>query len=298
MTAITEQLIDILDLEAIENNLYRGANEARQHHRLFGGQVLAQALAAAYRTVEDRTCHSLHGYFLRPGNSQRPVLYQVEAIRDGRSFTTRSIKAIQNGEAIFSMDVSFQVEEPGLTHQADLLRDYAPPDDLEDDIVVAKRRWGEKMAKWGNRERPFEIRTVPDAGENCAASWIRFRTPIPDEQPKHQLLLAYASDMSLISTAMVPHRKAMSKGHKSQAGGGLQMASLDHVLWFHGDISVNDWLLYTRETPAAAGSRGFTRGAFYTQDGRLVASVMQEGLIRQRPAPPDKSNREASSGTP
>lgn len=276
MTDPAEDLVRILDLERIEDNLFRGQNEERKYSRLFGGQVLAQALAAAYRTIAtDRPCHSLHGYFLRPGDTERPVLYEVEAIRDGRSFTTRSIKAIQNGEAIFSMDVSFQIEEPGLSHQADLIDHLPGPAELEDDYEVGLRKWGKKVM--GNRKRPFEVRSVAKVGSNRGASWLRFRgdtaTTISAE---HQLLLSYASDMSLISTALIPH-KFPKKGRPK-----MQMASLDHALWFHKPFSVGQWLLYLRDTPSAAGARGFTRGEFYTEEGTLVASVMQEGLVRIR----------------
>ena len=276
MTDPAEDLVRILDLERIEDNLFRGQNEERKYSRLFGGQVLAQALAAAYRTIAtDRPCHSLHGYFLRPGDTERPVLYEVEAIRDGRSFTTRSIKAIQNGEAIFSMDVSFQIEESGLSHQADLIDHLPGPAELEDDYEVGLRKWGKKVM--GNRKRPFEVRSVAKVGSNRGASWLRFRgdtaTTISAE---HQLLLSYASDMSLISTALIPH-KFPKKGRPK-----MQMASLDHALWFHKPFSVGQWLLYLRDTPSAAGARGFTRGEFYTEEGTLVASVMQEGLVRIR----------------
>ena len=277
MTELTRQLLDLLNLESIETNVFRGQNEPRQHHRLFGGQVLAQALAAAYRTVhEARSCHSLHGYFLRPGDSTRPVLYSVESIRDGHSFTTRRVKAIQKGEAIFSMDASFQVHESGLHHQIDLEKDWPLPETITDDHVAAVRKWGKQAGKW-MRERPFEVRSVEDGADNAAASWIRFKERLDDAGAMHQLLLSYASDMSLISTAMIPHRRTMKPGK-----GSLQMASLDHALWFHRPFNVSDWLLYTRETPAAAGARGFTRGAFYSRQGELVASVMQEGLIRYR----------------
>lgn len=272
-----EDVIRVLDLERIEDNIFRGQNEIRDYGRLFGGQVLAQALAAAYRTVEaDRPCHSLHGYFLRPGDPSRPVLYEVEPIRDGGSFTTRSIKAIQNGEAIFSMEASFQIEEQGLSHQAELIDHLPGPAALEDDYEVGLRKWGKKVM--GNRKRPFEIRTITKAGPNRGASWLRFRgETITPSGAEHQLLLSYASDMSLISTAMIPHGQSIKKDRSK-----MQVASLDHVLWFHQPFSVGQWLLYLRDTPSAAGARGFTRGEFYTEDGTLIASVMQEGLIRVR----------------
>ena len=273
MRDIAEEITKILDLEAIEDNLFRGENEYRENKRLFVGQVLAQALIAAYQTVDaSRTCHSLHGYFLRPGDTERPVLYQVDPIRNGRSFTTRRIKAIQKGEAIFSMDASFQIAEQGLSHQMDLEHDIPQPDELEDDYEVAKRK--NQKAGWWNRQRPFEIRTVPKMGRQ-GASWLRYRFDTPSTgDPLHQYLLSYASDMSLISTAMIPHRKTIS--------GPMQVASLDHAVWFHRPFSVSDWILYMRDTPAAAGARGFTRGSFYSTDGQLLASVMQEGLIRTR----------------
>jgi len=276
MTDPAEDVVRILDLERIEDNLFRGQNEEQKHGRLFGGQVLAQALAAAYRTITtDRPCHSLHGYFLRPGDPTRPVLYEVEAIRDGRSFTTRSIKAIQNGEAIFSMDASFQIKEPGMSHQADLIDHLPGPAELEDDYEVGLRKWGKKVM--GNRKRPFEVRSVAKVGSNKGASWLRFRGDTATTSgAEHQLLLSYASDMSLISTALIPH-KFPGKGRPK-----LQMASLDHAVWFHKPFSVGQWLLYLRDTPSAAGARGFTRGEFYTEEGTLVASVMQEGLVRIR----------------
>lgn len=269
-------VVRVLDLERIEDNLFRGQNEERKYGRLFGGQVLAQALAAAYRTIAtDRPCHSLHGYFLRPGDTERPVLYEVEAIRDGRSFTTRSIKAIQNGEAIFSMDASFQIKEPGMSHQADLIDQLPGPAELEDDHEVGLRKWGKKVM--GNRQRPFEVRSIAKVDSNRGASWLRFRGDTTTTSgAEHQLLLSYASDMSLISTALIPH-KFPKKGRPK-----MQMASLDHAVWFHKPFSVGQWLLYLRDTPSAAGARGFTRGEFYTEGGTLVASVMQEGLVRIR----------------
>ena len=276
MTDPAKDVVRILDLERIEDNLFRGQNEERKYSRLFGGQVLAQALAAAYRTIAtDRPCHSLHGYFLRPGDTERPVLYEVGAIRDGRSFTTRSIKAIQNGEAIFSMDASFQIKEPGMSHQADLIDHLPGPAALEDDYEAGLRKWGKKAM--ANRKRPFEVRTVAKVGYNKGASWLRFRGDTANmSETEHQLLLSYASDMSLISTAMIPHEFPKDERPK------MQIASLDHAIWFHQSFSVGQWLLYLRDTPSAAGARGFTRGEFYTEEGTLVASVMQEGLVRIR----------------
>ena len=264
----------VLDLEPIEVNLYRGVNEYREYKRLFGGQVLAQALSAAYRTVENqRICHSLHGYFLRPGDTEHPVIYQVDRIRTGRSFTTRRIKAIQKGEAIFSMDVSFQIIEDGLSHQIDLDQVFPRAEELEDDHEVAKRKG--KATHWSHRKRPFEVRTIKTIRGNRGASWIRYRHETSSKgDPQHQLLLSYASDMGLISTAMIPHKVPASET--------MQIASLDHAIWFHRPFSVSEWILFIRETPVAAGARGFTRGTFYSAEGEMLASVMQEGLIRVR----------------
>lgn len=272
------ELLDILALESVETNLFRGQNEDRPFPRLFGGQVLAQALVAATSTTpEDRQCHSLHAYFLRPGDTRVPVVYRVERIRDGKSFTTRRIVAIQNGEAIFSMDASFQVSEPGLAHQVNM-PELPMPEDLEDDIEVARRLPDTQSSFWASRERPFEMRSVypmdkPRPDNNLNPVWIRFRNDITASPRLQRYLLAYASDMGLVSTSMLPHRNAVSRQE-------MQMASLDHAVWYHQEIPSNDWILYLKETTSAAASRGFNRGAFYTRDGVLIASTMQEGLMR------------------
>ena len=270
----SSDLSRILDLESIEVNLYRGVNEYREYRRLFGGQVLAQALSAAYRTVEnERICHSLHGYFLRPGDTEHPVVYQVDRIRTGKSFSTRRIKAIQKGEAIFSMDASFQILEEGLSHQINLDQAFPQAEELEDDHEVAKRKG--KAIHWSHRKRPFEVRTIKRTQTNSGASWIRYRHKTQSKKdPQHQFLLSYASDMGLISTAMIPHKVSDLEN--------MQIASLDHAIWFHRPFSVSEWILFVRETPAAAGARGFTRGTFYSAEGEMLASVMQEGLIRER----------------
>ena len=243
-TSRAENLLLLLQLERIDSTVWRGQNEARFGVRLFGGQVLAQALVAATNTVDtDRLCHSLHGYFLRPGRADIPVIYQVEAIRDGKSFTTRRIKAIQRGEAIFSMDVSFQTREPGLTHQIDMT-ELPPPESLIDDRSLASDA-NDPNPQWTQRERPFEIRSVyqqdrPADDSRTQPIWIRYQTPVPAEQNLHRYLLTYASDMSLVSTAVLPHRFEVKQSQ-------LQVASLDHALWFHHDIDVNDWLVYIKE---------------------------------------------------
>ncbi len=274
--SISEQLLRILTLETVDANLFRGTHEGIVGMRLFGGQVLAQALAAANNTVEpERLCHSLHGYFLRPGSPDVPVIYRVERIRDGRSFTTRRIVALQYGEAIFSMDASFQVPETGLSHQIDMV-EVPGPELLEDDVILARRAGVSN--DWSKRERPFEIRSVAqlsNAAENRTENpvWIRFKSAVANEQRLHQQLLAYASDMGLVSTSFLPHQETHDRS-------GIQTASLDHALWFHHPINITEWLVYMKESTSTASARGFNRGAFYTADGKLVASAMQEGLIR------------------
>jgi len=275
---VADELLDILELETIDSNLYRGRNDSVHRQRLFGGQVLAQALAAAINTVdEDRPCHSAHGYFLRPGSPELPVLYRIERIRDGRSFTTRRIVALQKGEAIFSMDASFQVRESGLSHQIPL-QDVPAPDELEDDVIVATRNG--VTNPWLLRQRPFEMRSTAQLAEPQKNRfenpvWIKFRKPVKKAQRYHQELLAFASDMGFVSTSFLPHQEQQSRND-------IQMASLDHALWFHQQVNVTEWLLYLKDTNNAEGARGFNRGAFYTTDGTLVASTMQEGLMRVR----------------
>jgi acyl-CoA thioesterase II len=283
------ELLQLLQLERIDTRVWRGQNEARFGARLFGGQVLAQALVAATNTVApDRHCHSLHGYFLRPGRADVPVIYQVESIRDGKSFITRRIKAIQNGEAIFSMDASFHIQEPGLAHQIDM-QDLPEPESLVDDRDIATKP-NDPNPQWTQRERPFEVRSVfqqgrPAEDDTSQPIWIRYQATVPDVQSLHRYLLTYASDMSLVSTAVLPHRHEVQQNQ-------LQVASLDHALWFHHDVDVNDWLVYIKETTQAGAGRGFNRGAFYTRAGKLVASALQEGVIRVR-TPRDDSQTSA-----
>ena len=270
-------LRDKLTLEQLDLDLFRAQNEATLGERLFGGQVLAQALSAAQQTIENRPCHSLHGYFLRPGKVDIPVIFQVERIRDGKSFSTRRIMGIQKGQAIFSMDASFQVKEPGLHHQIE--RQPVPePEALEDDRQVALRMTDlGPHGPWMTRERPFQMRSIvpvdqaPTPKTNQAV-WIKFSAPILDVTTQQQLL-AYASDMGLVSTAALPHRASLPRDR-------LQMASLDHSLWFHEALDLNDWLLYVKDTPVSHSNRGLNRGSFFDRAGRLVASVIQEGLMR------------------
>ncbi|MBX3707656.1 MAG: acyl-CoA thioesterase II [Pseudomonadales bacterium] len=275
-------LLDILELEPIEQNLYRGRNEVRGPFRLFGGQVLAQALRAAGRTVEGRDAHSLRAYFIRPGDAARPVLYEVERIRDGSSFATRRVVAIQQGEAIFSMDVSFQVTEAGFEH-AHRMPNVPPPEELEDDIAVVagltERPPG--LSPMAGRARPFEMRSVFPLGSAASTTnrfwnpvWIRFCADLPgDDQALARCLLAYASDMGLVSTGALPHAEAVPREQ-------IMMASLDHALWFHRNVPLDDWILFHKRTSTASGARALVHAEFFARDGTLVASATQEGLLR------------------
>lgn len=277
-----ERLLEILSLERLEHNIYRGQHEDKIGFRLFGGQILSQALAGAYRTVDNGTlCHSLHGYFLRPGSWDLPATFTIDRIRDGRSFTTRRILAIQNGEAIFSMDASFQTAEAGLEHQIDMAS-LPHPDEVQDDVQWAEEN-GFADDQWAMRIRPYETRSVRIRQANDSSLknnpvWIKYRQPVAtdqsDSQAIHQQLLAYASDMGMVSSSYLPH-SATTPREK------IQMASLDHALWFHKPIDVNNWLVYIKDSSNAAMSRGFNRGAFYDINGTLVASSLQEGLLRE-----------------
>ncbi|MCB1686072.1 MAG: acyl-CoA thioesterase II [Pseudomonadales bacterium] len=284
------RLLEILRLETIEQNLYRGHNEERGQFRLFGGQVLAQALRAACHTVEARMPHSLHAYFMRAGDASRPVLYEVDRIRDGRSFTTRRVVAIQDGEAIFSMSASFQVQEEGLTHAASM-PNVPLPDELEDDIDVFVREGAQPGASpMAGRARPFETRSVFAPGSAVAADsrswnpvWIRFCQPLPEQDVSLPwCLLAYASDMGLVSTALLPFGDELKRD-------SIQMASLDHSLWIHRPPTTGEWLLLHKRTTSVAGARGMVHAEFYSQTGQLIASVSQEGLLREIRAAGDQS---------
>jgi acyl-CoA thioesterase-2 len=282
-TRTTADLIDLLDLEEIETNHYRGTSPDEGWQRVYGGQVLGQALVAASRTVEeDRHAHSLHGYFLRPGDTRIPILYTVDRIRDGKSFTTRRVVAIQRGRAIFNMSISFQVDEGGLSHQFDM-PDVPPPEEVEDEVVRRRRiaeRLPEEVRERFTRERPIEMRPLdpydildPDKRPPHQMCWMKARDPLPDSRRLHQCVLAYLSDWSLLDTATLPHAVSFLQPN-------VQQASLDHAMWFHRDFRADDWLLYVQDAPSAGGARGFNRGLIYDRQGRLVASAAQEGLIR------------------
>jgi acyl-CoA thioesterase-2 len=285
-----QEVMGLLDLEKIEENIFRGQSPADRMQRVFGGQVLGQALVAASRTVEGRVCHSFHAYFLRGGDPKVPILYEVDRARDGASFTSRRVVAIQHGKQIFNMSASFQTMEKGLEHQFDMPKVPAP-ESLMDEHEARKtlmKDMPEEQKSWWERPRPIEMRPVIlDNWMNRAPRepvdnvWIRATGPVPDDVIVQQSVLAYASDMSLLDTALLPHGRSWNSP--------IQMASLDHAMWFHHPFKMDDWLLYAQDSPSASGARGFNRGAVYTRDGKLVASVVQEGLMRERPAAEKKS---------
>ncbi len=279
-----KDLLDLLDLEQIDVNLFRGVSPSEGWQRVYGGQVLGQALVAASRTVEDeaRIAHSLHGYFLRPGDTTIPILYKVDRIRDGRSFTTRRVVAIQRGRAIFSMSASFQIVEDGLEHQFDM-PEVPPPESCPTQRELMERFRDDappEIAGRIERPQPIEMRFVepinefkPEPMPPFQHTWVRTVDEMPDDIRLNQCLLAYQSDMTLIDTSYRPH--AIGWGNAK-----FQVASLDHAMWFHRPFKTDQWLLYAQDSPFSGGSRGLSRGAFYTQDGDLVASCAQEGLIR------------------
>lgn len=269
MSDALNALVDLLGLEALEENLFRGTSQDLGLPQLFGGQVLGQALSAASQTVDPaRRGHSLHGYFLRPGDAHRPVVYQVDAVRDGGSFTTRRVTAIQKGRPIFFCSASFHGEEAGFAHQP-AIPEVPFPESLENSDARLERFPG----------HPIEFLHLGDEAEPGQPArkrlWFRLAGELPDDPALHRCLLAYSSDFNLLTTALVPH--GITFGDPA-----LQIASLDHALWFHHDVKLNDWLLYDMDSPWAGGARGFARGSIYDRRGRLVASTAQEGLTRRR----------------
>jgi acyl-CoA thioesterase II len=283
---VLDELVELLALERIEENLFRGQSQDLGWAAVFGGQVLGQALSAAVQTVPpQRHVHSLHAYFLRSGDVTKPIVYDVDRIRDGGSFTTRRVVAIQSGKAIFNLAASFQIIEPGFEHQ-DAMPEAPPPESCATEQDRA-RSYADKLPKQLRErvlaERPFEMRPVgPDddpfhPGPKPPARMIWFKTVgrLADDPALHRYLLAYASDHSLITTALLPHGITWLTP-------GMQIASLDHVMWFHQAFRVDEWLLYVLDSPAAHGARGLARGRVFTRDGKLVASIMQEGLLRKR----------------
>ncbi|MCO6480182.1 MAG: acyl-CoA thioesterase II [Phaeodactylibacter sp.] len=278
-----EELLGLLNLEAIEENIFRGQSHSVGSQRVFGGQVLAQALQAAIRTVPDgRLVHSLHAYFILPGDINLPIVFEVDRIRDGGSFTTRRIKAIQKGQAIFNMSASFQKKQEGFDHQISM-PNVTPPDGLMSwDQLVEEfgARLPETIRRFLEVDHPIEFRPVERVHPMLAGKrqpqrhvWMRSKGPMPDDITAHQAVLAYASDYNLLTTALLPHGDLA-------AAGNIQLASLDHGMWFHRDFRMDDWVLYAIDSPSASGARGFTRGSIFDQEGKLVASVVQEGLMR------------------
>jgi len=283
--ALAQSLVDLLDVEELDTDLYRGKRQPGGVGRVFGGQVIAQALQAAQRSTEaPKTAHSLHAYFMRAGDENFPIIFRVVRDFEGRSFATRRVIAMQKGSPILNMACSFQTPEDGLHHQ-DAMPDVPPPEALKSEAELRQEQIDdipEKFRKHMLRARPIEIRPVhprrwfrPEPQEPAQYSWFRLVAPIGDDDAVHRAILAYASDMTLLGTAMLPHGVSWLTHN-------VQTASLDHSIWFHEPFRADDWLLYATDTPWAGHARGFNRGQIFTRDGRLVASVAQEGLIRMR----------------
>jgi acyl-CoA thioesterase-2 len=280
-----DELVDLLDLETIEDDLFRGRQPQTSLQRSFGGQVLAQALVAATRTVDDpHEAHSLHAYFLLPGDPAEPIVYDVQRVRDGRSFSTRRAIARQHGRAIFYLTASFQVPEQGLEHQ-DPMPAVPAPEDCPGMGELLERRTGRNRAHWDNEWSALDVRyagdsraggTVHDPDHPAIARvWLRTSGPLPADLKLHRAVLAYASDLTLLSASVVPHETWIGDPR-------LQPASLDHAMWFHRPARADEWLLFDQVSPSASGGRGLALGRLFTQDGRLAVTVVQEGLIRLR----------------
>ncbi|MEM7020078.1 MAG: acyl-CoA thioesterase II [Pseudomonadota bacterium] len=279
MNDALKYMVELLDVDQIEPQVFKGENQPVPH--VFGGQVLGQAVMAASKNVENRELHSLHSYFLLAGDWEQPIRYEVENVREGRSFSTRRVVAKQNERAIFILSASFQVQESGLEHQHPELPDVPPPEDLPSDAEMFKKmaEGRPEMQRFKDRYNAIESRHVEPfnffdrtARAPIKHAWMKTASSLPDNLALHQSLLAYMSDMGFMSTSLLPHAVSPREG--------VQAASLDHAMWFHDDFRVDDWLLFAQESPIARGARGFVRGHFYTRDGRLVASATQECLIR------------------
>ena len=283
MSSAVDELLSILDLEQLEVNLFRGRSPQVGWQRVFGGQVIGQALVAAYRTVDGRQPHSLHAYFLLGGDPAVPIIYEVDRIRDGKSFTTRRVVAIQHGRPIFSMSASFHLDEPGFEHAA-VMPDVPAPESLPPDTEIRSTvlpMMPDPVRAYFERERPIELRPVEferylsrEPRDPKFHVWIRTTAQLPSALAIHQCVLAYASDMTLLDASLIPHGRTVFEQ-------SIQAASLDHALWFHRPFRADEWLLYAQDTPSASGARGFSRGLIFARDGTLVASVAQEGLIRE-----------------
>jgi acyl-CoA thioesterase-2 len=284
MSRVLDELVTLLALEQIELNLFRGQSQDLGWGTVYGGQVLGQALSAAVQTVpSERHVHSLHGYFLRPGAVDRPIIYEVDRSRDGGSFTTRRVVAIQNGEPIFTLAASFQIDEEGFVHQ-DAMPDAPAPESVPTQQELAAK-YADKLPEFlraqALAQRPFEMRPIEDASNPLKPEprpplrmfWLKATGELGDDPALHRYLLAYASDFAFLTTAMLPHAV-------SWLSPGMQVASLDHAMWFHQDVRVDEWLLHVVDSPKAHGAGV---GRVFTRDGRLMASTAQEGLIRRRP---------------
>ena len=278
------ELLTLMQLEPLEVNLFRGVSRDIGTERVFGGQVLAQALLAASLTVEERLAHSLHAYFLRAGDPEAPIVYSVDRSRDGRSFSARRVVAIQHGRPIFTLAASFQVDEEGLEHQFGI-PEVPAPEQLSTSALLPRADFDhmpKNMQRWLDRFGPFEFRPVRGADPDDRRPqppykelWFKLHGQLEDDPRLHRALLAYVSDFHLVGTATLPHGISWVQGN-------LMIASLDHAMWFHRDFRLDDWLLYSCDSPSTSGGRGLARGRVFTQDGRLVASVVQEGLVRPR----------------
>lgn len=286
------ELLDLVRLEQLEVNLFRGTSRDIGTDRVFGGQVLAQALLAASQTVEDRLVHSLHAYFLRAGDVESPIIYNVDRSRDGRSFTARRVVAIQHGRPIFTLAASYQLEQEGVEHQFEM-PDAPSPGEMEESPVIPPeqlQKAPQKLRRWFTRFGPFEFLPIIDQDPfepvprpPFKRFWFRLKGDMDEHQSMHRALLAYASDFHLIGTATLPHGMSFIKGN-------VVLASLDHAMWFHRHVSVDDWLLYDCDSPSASGSRGLARGMIFDREGNLVASTAQEGMIRM--LDPDRNQSE------
>jgi acyl-CoA thioesterase II len=283
MSKALDHVLDLLDLEQIEVDIFRGRSpEGERRQRVFGGQVAGQALVAAGRTVpEDRPVHSLHAYFIRPGDPAIPLVYLVERVRDGRSFTTRRVTTIQHGKTIFTLSASFHRDEPGVEH-ADPMPDVPPPDAIATTAERMEKLFGPSVREWYNGN-PIDIRHIgplsfeaerdPSLRTTRNMVWLRVDGDLPDDPLLHVCLMTYASDMTLLDSVLLGHGLSWADGRTTGA-------SLDHAMWFHGPFRADRWLLYAQDSPVARGSRGLARGEVYTSDGDLVVSVVQEGLVR------------------
>lgn len=285
MNFTSDDLIALLDLEPLEHNIYRGQNRDIGTKRIYGGQVLAQALVAAQRTVDaDRPIHSMHGYFILAGDLSVPVVYFVDRLRDGGSFTTRRVTAIQHGQAIFNLSASFHRREEGLAHQLEM-PDVPPPEEVRPELDVIRERAQTMQGKVHSavtQDRPLDVRPIddddpfePKVMPARRAMWVRTTGRLGDDPLHHQAVLAYASDYGLIVTALRPHARSVRDPE-------MMVASLDHSIWFHRPFRIDEWLLYVVDAPVSSGGRGFARGTYFTREGELVASTAQEGLMRVR----------------